>query len=662
MRTLLGLALILLVSCSTPPKLTVTGDAAVTGRTINYWRDADRFHYGTFDDLKDELGKLPPPPTKIRIIRGTAGTPPATLNPNVYSPLLAFVQAGPGGSQITLADLQQITPTAIALYQYYLSNPNMTFTQLVTSPQGGAFLAVAQSILQPLGLWNYNTLNSWSYYVGSQLGTLQTILLNLYNQLIAPLSPGTPGTPDQIIVTAINPLAVIQEIDGLYRSKDWLLFAEKVPGLAYQLIKHVGFSFPRIVLYGSRSRYYAPGVITTRRTDGKRTVYGLNQDGFFINDQASGPGVFYQGADDLSLVYAPIEVRNGKVVTLDLIASDRYALLKRATGGDLRLLERASSFSTGMLKADVAFGKHHNVHLSPVAGVTPFASTGGIAGAVDYEAGYFSGRVGGGVFLENSLNSDVDSLIGYLETENTLQTPKLKIKDAEKTVPELKVWGSATLALAGMATRAVSPVTRSGEEVDQEWGGQGDARLIPEAHVSLDTPIAEFSLYSGFTAAVVPYGTVNLNVPHRSLHPYPIRWHVGGEIRLRLSTIHRYAKEQWEGKENDVEDGVKEWWTKEEKTAQRAKNYKPEPLEWIHLSITAVGEFSKLFHKARFGAAVEAFDAALGFLTELESYLDERFHDVRVGGGASYKGLYARGLKSLKDDDYRLDIGFEVIF
>jgi hypothetical protein len=669
--------------CASDPRITVTGDASVTGRTIDHWQDSERFRYGTIEDLGKVATSLPPIPPMIRIIPGTPGSPGAPgapavpgapgmpspgYNPAIYNQLLSFLQGGPGGGQITLAHLQQLTPSLLALGQYYYGNPGLTLNQLLASPQAGAFLSSAQSILQPLGLWNVSTLNQWATYVGQRLGTLQSILSALYGNLNMPPPPGTPGSPgtpgtpgtpgipgvpDQIIVTAVNPLAVVGEIVKLFKSKDWLLFAERSPRLIHSLTRHAGFSFPRIALYGSRSRLYAPSVTMTRRVDGDRVAYGLNQEGFFVNEQASGSGIFYQGPDDISLVYALIDIEDGKVRTLDAVASDRYAFLKRASGGDINLLDRAATFSTGMLKADVALGEDHNYHLGVAAGTTPFATMGGVTSAIEYGAGdgIFEGRISLSAFAERAYDSDAENLLGYLDTENKLRTPYFTLKDEErKNAPELSVWGSLTLSAAGLVSYTLTDVERAKKDIGRTVGGQGDVRLVPEIHTSLDTLIFRFELYSGVTLAVVPHGSVDLDVPQQSLRLYPIRFHVGGAIRLKLSNTAVFAELQQN----------KRGLTDEQRDAE--ENLLDPKQEWIFLSLTGVGEFSRLFHKSRTTLSLDFLDYSVGAVVETESYLDENFDDVRVGAGVKAFGFYARGLRSIKDDDYRVEAGFELTF
>jgi len=649
----IALLLLLFQGCTTPPQVTITGNTSLSGQVIDHLKSNKRSSYGTFDDLKNLLGGLPPPPPEITIIPGSPGVPgvpPQTINPTVYNPLLTFLQAGPGGSVFTLTHLQQITPAAMALAQYYYANPSLSLWQLINSSQGAAFLAVAQTILQPLGMWNYNTLYQWANYISPNWWTLQGILQGLYTQLNVPLNPGAPGVPavpDTYIVNAINPIAVITEISNLYKSKDWIRFAEFVPRLAGLLIRHAGFSAPRIVLYGSRSRFFAPGVITTRRVDGDRVVYGINQEGFFVNDEASGAGIFHQGNDDISLVYAPIKVRRGRVETLDAIASDRYMLMKGMAGGNTDLLDRVPSQNTATLAADISLDAWR---FCVGAGSTPFASMGGATLGARYEGDLASGRFAVGGFVERSYSTNDENFLGYIDGEFTVRTPALRLYERTHLGPNppiFKLWGETTVAVAGAATRTLTPVVKeykaipgvigARRKVSRNWGGQGDIRIAPELRARLTTQIIQFESVLGATVGVVPYGYVDLDVPHQSLRPYPLRIHVGLTAKIRLTRAYDFAQAQAEDSDPDC--------------------IRPEP-EVLYLTIDGVVEMSRLFRKSRFGVTFEAFDFAIGWIGETEAYLDEDVIDLRIGGTVKYGSIYARGLKSLLDDDYRLDIGF----
>jgi hypothetical protein len=278
---------------------------------------------------------------------------------------------------------------------------------------------------------------------------------------------------------------------------------------------------------------------------------------------------------------------------------------------------------------------------------------GGVAGEGHYgeKDGLFEGRIGGGVAVESGYVNDSDNLLGYLETENIFRTPPLKVKGEGDKAPETKVWLSTTVAVAGMATRAITAPKRTGEPTSIRWGGQGDGRVIPEAHASLDTEFTKFTLYGGVTFAVVPHGKVDLDAPQESLALYRIRTHVGGSMRIKIGAIYN-AFEQDRLDRLDRLD-------KEEKAAHRAKFKIPSADDWVYVEISAVGEFSGLFNKARSSLVFGVYDFTVGFTTELERYKDESFLDVRVGGSASYRGVYLRGLQSIRDDDFRVEAGVD---
>jgi len=256
---------------------------------------------------------------------------------------------------------------------------------------------------------------------------------------------------------------------------------------------------------------------------------------------------------------------------------------------------------------------------------------------------------------ENSY-SGTDDLLCYLETENVLRTPYLTI---QQKGPEFKTWISATVAVSGLATRAFTRPTRYGKHVSQRWGYQYDARLVPEVHVELDAAYTKLSLYGGGTLALVPGGRVDLDVPEQSLGLFPIRTHVGGAVRLKISKL--YASYEQDKKNEEAGRGIKEWWTDEEKQAHRDKFRMPPTEDWLFLQLEGVGEFSSIFHKARLGLSLEVYDVSAGFLTEFETYTNESFTDVRLGGGVSFRGFYFRGLTSVKDNNYLLSAGFEII-
>jgi hypothetical protein len=578
---------------------------------------------------------------------------------------------------ITLAHLKQITPSLLALAQVYLNNPGMSLVQLAYTPQAAAVAAVAQGILSqigvtvanPNGLWNLGTLNLWAnYFLYSQNATvlqnqLRGILTALYGQLTAPPFPGTsgtpgtpgfPGTPDEYIVTAVNVLAIVQELRDLRVSEDWEDIVEFGPRRVDRLLSHLGASKTGVFMYMRRDGRYRPFIQTTFRKDGKREAWNLSEEGFSVNDQTSGSGLFWQGEHDVTLVYVPIEMSRKKVTVPDLIASDGYAWMKRAAHGNMDLLDRASSFSTGMIEANVEIGDDDTFQVRAVAGTTPFSALGGAVGEVKYGTGIFEGRIAAGIFAESTYSGH-ENLIGYAETENTIRTPYAVVQQDDG--PELKAWASTTVAAAGTLHHALSEQKEFDELMPVRMvAKQGDLRVIPEVHASLDTDYAKLSFYGGMTFALVPGGRIELDKVHRSLSLYPIRHHIGGAVSLKLTKIYGSFQEE----ASDRDRGIEEWWSDKEKIERRKQLEVPDIDEWLFLTLEGVGEVSGLYQKARVGLSLEVVNYSVGFLVEFENYLPEDFLDVRLGGTVSYDGFYIRGLSSIKDDDYRLEFGFEI--
>jgi hypothetical protein len=625
------------------PRIAFHADAAISGRNINYLRHRDKARYKSFNDLTDFYLSLPPPPIPPPQINTTIiWTQPGSVNVNpYYSQLLSFINAGPGGGSITLNHLLQITPSLMLLAQTFI-NSNTTLSQVINSSQGWQVLAVAQSILQPLGMWNQQTLNAWYSYIVPQQYQLQQILTTLYNQLLA--AQVIPPPTSQMITSvtqapSINPFEVISELNQIWKSKDKIKIAERFPSLVYSLIEHVGFSEPQMVIYSSRSRSFASGnyqvgVVTEKRSEGSRDVHVLNQEGYFVNDTATGAGRWYQGTDDVSLAYLPFEVENGDIETLDVIASDRYALLKRMSGGDTKLLDRASTHSTSLLSLDLAFLESRSLHLRIVGGGTPQSTIGGIMGEIEYGDGnIFTGRIGGGVVYEDTLFDSSDNYLGYLETENTIRTPYASIisDDYERGV---RAWGSLSLNISALANRADSRPHQRGKKVSAEWGLQGEARIFPEIHTEMVTGYGLFHLSGGVTSAVVPGGNIDLDHPERTLGLYPIRYHIEFRTRLRLSKI----IDAWDG--HNPEFNIFD--------------------EILFLEFGFVTEISKIVDKTRIGARFEISQCAIDFLLEVEYYRSTSFTDVRVGGSFSYRGIFVTALQSIKEKDYRLEVGVDI--
>lgn len=613
-------------------------DASVTQRDIFYWRDGNEYRYGTLEDLKNRFLRLPPPPAPPPYsVLGQIwqNNPPPNIA-GYYTSLLQFLQAGPGpnglgsvGNLLTVAQLQQVTPSLLALAPLLrqLQSGSLSLNQLALSPQAGVFLSLAQSILQPLGMWNSATLYAWAFYIASsgRQKQLISILTTLEANLLAALNL-PPGQYTNIYTTAqpppINPYAVINEMNKLWEKGDEEEIAARYPDLAHSLIRHLGFTRPQGVLYGNRQGRetsiwpYNVGIITEQRDQDHREIWVLNESGFFVNETASGVGRYYQGPDDLTLSYLPFEVsKDKKITTLDVRASEDYTLLKRAVGGDVQILNRAATDTTGILYADLPFWNEH-LHLRPFVGTTAYATTAGAMLRLDYGTELFQGHIGGGAgYRQTMFSSQRDDWINYLETENIVRTPYLSIwsPDGERG---LRFWPSLTLAASSMLTRPL------GEDDKSRWTLQAEARLIPELHTQLATPYALFAVSGGVTTAIVPGGNLNLKHPERTLSLYPIRSHVEFTCRIKFSDV-----------------------------------IEPSP---YYLELGGVTEFSQLVDNARIGARFGGSFFYVDYLTEIEKYHDSSFTDVRVGGGAGCFGVSFLFLQSVVDNDYRAQISIDV--
>jgi hypothetical protein len=623
--------ILLMVGCSTP-KITLQAEAAFSQQAVR--QSGEKVgSYGDFDDLVNFYLSLPAPaPTIINVPDIITPAPGA---PDPYAPLLALVQAGPQGHLATRQHLVQLTPAALALAQLYLSGTVST-TQLINSPQAWALLSAAQSIFQPIlqqqGLWNQLFLAQWAYYLrpylrpGPQQQQLINIATTLYNNIVAPPPPGQPtSTPQDPIIITVNPVQIIQTFTELWKTRDWLEIGSKFSDLLYPLIKPSGYTKPMLLLYGSRRRYYGPSAQTMKNDDGDLVVHNMNREGYYKNETATGAGRFFQGQDDISLSYYPIEIENRRVKTLDVVASDRFALLKRMAGGNVDLLSRAYTHNTSLLSVNAGFD---NKHLRVVGGVTPYASMGGVMGEIAYDYEYLSGRIGGGGLFETDHYGNSDTFIGFLDTEHTLTTTPQAIVVSEDEERLIFTWASLTMSASGMADRAITKKTKD-RPMSGGWGFQGDVRLIPEVHTQLDTSFFSVYAYGGAMVAVVPVGKVNLEETEKSVMLDHIRNHLGVKVRVLVSDI-----------VNSGED-------------EKFKHT-------MYADAAVVAEFSDLVRRIRFTTDFTLDLAKIGFIGEAEDYGADGLKDVRLGGRASFMGAYIQGLKSLEFDDFQLQAGFEI--
>lgn len=627
-------------------------DAIGTRRNINYLSSGKSTRVGDLQDLTNfalnlSLPPLPPPIVDTRFIWVQ---PPGVNTTPFYGPLLQLIQAGPGangsgqiGNLITLAHLQQITPQLLAVGQLFQQNPGLTFNQLLATPQGAIAAQAIQSILQPLGLWNFNTLQAWANYITPLQSQVTQTLTTLFNQLVQAQVLPPPVQQTITTITAadpINPITVLQNISDIVDRGDAIEIAEKLPSLIHSITAHEGFSEPQLYLYGSRSGRrkgifpYKVGVRTERTVGNRREVHVLTGDGgYFVNDFASGASRYWAGPDDSSLVYIPIKFRRGRIESLDVIASNLFVWHKRASGGDVRLLDRASTPSTSLLNFDVAFLENRSLHLRIVGGSIPTAALAGVMGefVLGEKEDIFDFRIGGGVTHKEHYFENSSDLVGYLDLEARARTPHLEFVniEAERGV---RTWGSIIVAASGIAQLPTTKPYKKGERVGAKLGLQGDVRVIPEIHAQLVTPYALFEVSGGITFGVVPGGSINLAHPERSLSLFPIRRHVEAKVRIRLSKI------------------INEW--DDVNSINEREN--------LFLEFGFVAEFSEAVDKTRAGVRFEWYRAAFDLLVETEHWHDTTFTDVRIGGGIAYQGIYVTGLHSIKEKDYRLEAGIDI--
>lgn len=612
--------LLLTVGCSSP-KISVRAETAFTQQAMR--QAGNRVtRYGTTADGINFFLSLPPPPSVA--INHPPIITPAPGAPDPYGPLLAFLQAGPNGSVITRSHLVQLTPATLSLAQLWISG-TVTLSQLFNSAQAWQLMFAAQPILAPLGLWNQQSLQQWQSYIGTRLQQLVGIAVNLHNNIVAPPLPGQPTitqVPPTII--SINQAEVIQHLALLAAADNWLALGNQFPDTLFPLIRHVGFSKPVFLLYGSRRNYYGISASTTRVENGHLSVVNLNQEGYFKNDYASGAGRYFQGQDDISLSYFPVEFNNSKIKTLDVEASDRFGLLKRLSGGNVDLLHRTFTHNTAALSVDAAF---NNRHLRIVGGITPYSSMGGVMGEITYKTEYLEGRIGGGVLVESALHGNTDTFLGFIDTEHTLSTTPRVIIESKNEERALFTWATLTLSASTMVDRSLTHQT-TGRRLTNKWGFQGDIRLIPELHTQLDADYFSLYAYGGVTNAVVPAGRVDLDHPGRSVALRRIRTHFGLKLRVLVS--------------------------------KAVKNHKNKQFgHTLYADAAFVVELSELVRRWRFTTDFTYDQLRIGFVGEGETFHGLGIDTLRLGGRLKFMNAYIEGLKSLELDDFQLRAGIE---
>lgn len=620
----------LLCSCSLTPSVGIRADGAFTGRNIEQLQDGPR-EYGDLEDLRNVALSFPPPITTIKL-PPLPGDPP----PDFYQDLLDLLHTGPGGTAITLEHLYELTPTFLAIAPLIQQD----IQSFLNSPLALVALAELRSVMEPLGLWNNDSLN---FIIANQL-QLTAILTQLYDDLIA-WEPDLIKQPD--IKTPVDVIGILNKLADLLDTDDWLLIAERGPSLIHKLIKHVGFSRPQIVLYADRDGYYRAGIQTERYVDGEREIHRFNQSGYVRDDNASGAGRYYQGRDDVSLTYIPVEVQDGEVETLDLVSSDMYALFKRWSGGDTRLLNRTRTFNNGLLSVDVDLSDYFSVHGG--TGATAYSSFSGAFGELKYGTGLFTGRIAAGFVHEQPFGFSDEKQIVYAETENTLSTPSLEISNVISDT-SASMWLSTTLAASGLTMRRLNTAMR---------GMQGDARVIPEWHGLVQSPYFTASAVVGGTAAVVPAGPVDLDEPSKSLQLRFIRTHIGGEFVFNIGQM--FHMDALSEHKRGVEANLKEWWTDKEKAAYLAKFKEPDRANRIAIAFGTMTEVSKLVEATRLTLDFIYDELRVGSIVEVERYKDSSFTDVRLGGSFAYKFVRVAGVKSIEDNDYQISAGVDLL-
>ncbi len=479
--------LILLAGCASP-KATIAVQGTLNKGTVERWRQGQP-DYKAREELLDYLLGQPPAPALYR------PTPPRPRLPGVpwkpYKPLLDFLHTGPGGIVVDEKHLQAIQAPLMA-FGAFLSlpgNQNLSLAQLANTPQAQAVVISVRQVFSPLGLWN-TAVGQW---LRNNLRTLRPLLVTLYRQLLAgpPAPPGTP--PPQPPVIVFDPVLATQLLLEVLSSRDWVDVAGRGPPLLHSLTRHLGYLEPQIVIYGRRREGYGVGVIMENPDD---IVHVINKDGYTTNPP--GQQRYHQGPNDLTLSYFAVKVRNGKVDTPELEASELFRWAKEAYGGDVSLLGRTRHPVNSMVKLDLDW---EGTHLRLAAGATPHQTLASLAieqrlGSADSTAQV---RGAAGLLYETAFGGEGTSL-GYAEIEAVLRTKRWDaVGDGGRASARLQT----TLALAGLV----------GEHVLQ-----GDARLVPELLLDLDLAEAvriEFTM--GFTVALVPYGKVNLKHPLRSL-------------------------------------------------------------------------------------------------------------------------------------------------
>jgi len=80
----------------------------------------------------------------------------------------------------------------------------------------------------------------------------------------------------------------------------------------------------------------------------------------------------------------------------------------------------------------------------------------------------------------------------------------------------------------------------------------------------------------------------------------------------------------------------------------------------MFINIGAIAELSRLNHKAKFSVGLQYYNAIFNVISEIDQYKDSSFMDAYLGSGVSYKGFSASALKSVKNGDFKVQVGIKL--
>jgi len=169
-----------------------------------------------------------------------------------------------------------------------------------------------------------------------------------------------------------------------------------------------------------------------------------------------------------------------------------------------------------------------------------------------------------------------------------------------------------------------------------------------------------FDVSGGVTTALALTGRVDdIAHPEKMLDLVHIRSHIEFGWKLRISKIIiNMALDDFNIK---TEQGMREWWTDEERQQHRAKFERPNEEESIFLGIRGVIETSRLSRRAKFGMMLEIDDFKLGLLDgEYEQRHHESKGDLFLGTSFGYKSFSTKVLKAVNNEELRVEARLEV--